>query len=108
MVLWRLNHFNEKWKKKHIVPYTKSKGISIMVWAAVWGGGHTEIYRTSRDEEFAPRGYLFFTVLFGDRLSKIIYLLYGNLSWFDEHVFLLLTGHPTHLIWTLLNMPGPS
>ncbi|OJJ85443.1 uncharacterized protein ASPGLDRAFT_45406, partial [Aspergillus glaucus CBS 516.65] len=44
-------------RKKHIIPYTKSKGISIMIWAAIWGGGHTEIYRMSRDEESARRGY---------------------------------------------------
>ena len=55
--VWRLNHFNEKWKKKHIIPYSKSKGISIMIWAAIWGGSQTEIYRMSRDEEYARRGY---------------------------------------------------
>lgn len=28
-----------------------------MIWAAIWGGGHTEIYQMSRDEESARRGY---------------------------------------------------
>ena len=28
-----------------------------MIWAAIWGGGHTEIYQTSRDEESARRRY---------------------------------------------------
>ncbi|EYE97294.1 uncharacterized protein EURHEDRAFT_410355, partial [Aspergillus ruber CBS 135680] len=28
-----------------------------MIWAAIWGGGHTEIYRMNRDEESARRGY---------------------------------------------------
>ena len=48
--MWRLNHFTEKWKKKNIVPYTKGKGMSIMIWAAIWGDGYTEIYQISRDE----------------------------------------------------------
>ena len=37
-------------KKKHITSYYKGKGMSIMIWAAIWGDGHTEIYQMSRDE----------------------------------------------------------
>lgn len=55
--VWRLNHFSEKWKKKNIVPYTKGKGMSIMIWAAIWGDGSTEIYQMSRDEASTGRGY---------------------------------------------------
>ncbi|OJJ88023.1 uncharacterized protein ASPGLDRAFT_43118 [Aspergillus glaucus CBS 516.65] len=56
--VWRLNYFNEKWGGgKHIIPYTKDKGISIMIWAAIWGGCHTEIYRMIRDKESARREY---------------------------------------------------
>lgn len=55
--VWRLNHFTEKWKKKNIVPYTKGKGMSIMIWEAIWGGDYTEIYQMSRDEASLRRGY---------------------------------------------------
>jgi len=43
---------------------TKGKGISIMIWAAIWGGGHAEIYRMNRDEESICSKRVFFTVLF--------------------------------------------
>ena len=34
----------------------KVNEILIMIWAAIWGGGHTEIYRMNRDKESAQGG----------------------------------------------------
>jgi hypothetical protein len=48
---FRLNYRNEKWKKDFIFPYNKSKGTSIMVWSAIWGGGHAEIDLLKRDSD---------------------------------------------------------
>jgi transposase len=55
--VFRLNQHGEKWKKKHITTYKKGKGISVMIWAAIWGGGHSEITLLSRDWETAKQGY---------------------------------------------------
>jgi transposase len=43
--VFHLNQLGEKWKKEYIKPYTKGKGLSIMIWAAIWGMGHSEITR---------------------------------------------------------------
>ena len=50
----RIGH--EQWKKLYIIPYIKGNGISIMIWAEIWGNGYTEIYRMSQDEESARKG----------------------------------------------------
>lgn len=34
----------------------KFKGVLIMICAAIWGGGHTEIYLTNRDSESTQGG----------------------------------------------------
>ncbi|KAI5294541.1 hypothetical protein KEM52_003764, partial [Ascosphaera acerosa] len=36
---FRLNYFNEKFKKKYVVPHKKSREQSVMVWAAIYGDG---------------------------------------------------------------------
>jgi hypothetical protein len=33
----------EKWKKENISPYKKGKGISVMVWGAIWGSCRSDI-----------------------------------------------------------------
>lgn len=45
-------------QKKNAVRYKKGKGISIIIWTAIWGGGHTDIYRMNRVKESAQEGYL--------------------------------------------------
>ena len=48
---------NGQKKKIYVVRYKKGKGISIIIWAAIWGGGHTDIYRMNRVKESAQGGY---------------------------------------------------
>jgi hypothetical protein len=55
--VFRINHHGEKWKKDYIQPYQKSKGISIMVWAAIWGGGHSDISLLRSDLESNRQGF---------------------------------------------------
>lgn len=47
----------QKKKKNYVVRCKKGKGISIIIWAAIWGGGHTDIYRMNRIKESAQGGY---------------------------------------------------
>lgn len=54
---FRLKQLGEKWKKDYIIPYSKSKGISIMIWAAIWGDNHSEIDRMVRDSKAKKNGY---------------------------------------------------
>ena len=71
-----------------------------MIWAAIWGGGHTEIYRMNRDEESARRGYSSqsYLKLIEDYLPAIwesgMQFMQDNApihtaniinNWFDEH-----------------------
>lgn len=44
-----IDNHNEKWKKEHIVTYTKSNRISIMIRAAIFGGRCSDIYQMNRD-----------------------------------------------------------
>lgn len=55
--VFHLNTLGEKWKKEYIVPYTKSKGLSIMIWAAIWGRGHSRINMLNRDPRCERNGY---------------------------------------------------
>jgi hypothetical protein len=55
--VFRLNRIGEKWKKELIIPYKKGKGISYMIWGAIWGGSHSDINILSRDLEANRGGY---------------------------------------------------
>ncbi|KAF4222390.1 hypothetical protein CNMCM5878_005672 [Aspergillus fumigatiaffinis] len=55
--VWRLDQLGSKWKKENIAPYVKPKKVSIMIWAAIWGGGHSEINQMTRDENSQRNGY---------------------------------------------------
>jgi len=52
-----LNQLGEKWKKEYIYPYIKGKALSIMIWAAIWGSGHSEITFLERDFKSKKHGY---------------------------------------------------
>jgi transposase len=54
---FRPNANGEKWKKKYIMPYTKGKGTSMMIWATFWGQGQSDIVPLSRDYESKKQGY---------------------------------------------------
>jgi hypothetical protein len=55
--VFHLNQLGEKWKKEYIKPYTKGKGLCIMIWAAIWGSAHSEITFLERDFESKKQGY---------------------------------------------------
>jgi hypothetical protein len=55
--VFHINQLGEKWKKEYIVPYKKGKAFSIMIWAAIWGAGHSEITYLERDYESEKQGY---------------------------------------------------
>jgi hypothetical protein len=44
-------------EKEYIRPYTKGKGLCIMIWAAIWGPAHSEITFLERDFESKKQGY---------------------------------------------------
>lgn len=54
---FHLNRLGEKWKKEFIQPYKKGKGIAIMIWASIWGDGHSEITIMDCDPESKRQGY---------------------------------------------------
>jgi uncharacterized protein YukE len=55
--VWRLDQLASKWKKENITPYIKPNKVSIMIWAAIWGGDHLEINQMTRDENSQRNGY---------------------------------------------------
>jgi hypothetical protein len=54
---FRLNYQGEKWKKENISPYKKGKGISVMVWGAIWGSSRSDIIFLERDPTSKHNGY---------------------------------------------------
>ena len=46
-----------KWNKKTIQPVPKGKGVSVIVWAAFWGEGWSDLYKLARDFESKRMGY---------------------------------------------------
>ena len=55
--VFHINQLGKKWKKEYIVPYKKGKAFSIMIWAAIWGAGHSEITYLERDYDSEKQGY---------------------------------------------------
>ena len=54
---WAFRMPHEKWNKDMVQPYKKGKDISIMIWAAIWGGGKSNIVVMQRDEASLQQGY---------------------------------------------------
>ena len=54
---WVFRFPQEKWSKEMIQPFPKGKGVSVMVWAAFWGEGRSDLYRLARDFEAKKMGY---------------------------------------------------
>ena len=54
---WMSRFPREKWNKKMIQPVPKGKGDSVMVWAAFWGEGKSNLYKLARDFESKKIGY---------------------------------------------------
>ena len=47
----------EKWNKKIIQPVPKGKEVSVMVWAAFWGEGRSNLYKLAKDFESEKMSY---------------------------------------------------
>ena len=47
----------EKWKKEMTQPVPAGKGVSVMVWAAFWREGRSDLYKFARDFESKKLGY---------------------------------------------------
>ena len=47
----------QKWNKEMIQATPKGKDIKVMVWAAFWGGGQSDLYGLDRDFESKKFGY---------------------------------------------------
>ena len=54
---WMFRFPEEKWNKKIIQPVPKGKGVGVMVWAAFWGEGRSDLYKLARDFESKKIGY---------------------------------------------------
>ncbi len=44
-------------EKETIQPVRKGKEVSVMVWAAFWGEGRSDLYKVARDFESKKMGY---------------------------------------------------
>ena len=54
---WVFRYPEEKWKKEIIQPVPKGKGVSVMVWAAFWSKGRSDLYKLARDFESKKLDY---------------------------------------------------
>lgn len=54
---WMFRYPDEKWKKEMIQPVPKGKGVSVMVWAAFWEDGRSDLYKSARNFAFKKMGY---------------------------------------------------
>lgn len=55
--VWVFATPEQKWDKEYIQTYNKSKDISVMVWAAIWGTGRSNLYLLDRDFDSKKMGY---------------------------------------------------
>lgn len=55
--LWVFRTPQQKWNKEMIQTYGKGHDISIMVWAAIWVGGKSNLVIMVRDEDSPKGGY---------------------------------------------------
>jgi hypothetical protein len=55
--VFMLNHATEKWKKEHVITYSKTRRISIMIWGAIFGDDRAPLYEMNRDPETKRNGY---------------------------------------------------
>ena len=54
---WVFRFPEEICNKKMIQAAPEGKGVSVMVWAAYWGDGRSDLYRLARDFESKKMGY---------------------------------------------------
>ena len=54
---WVFRILSQKWDKEMIQGVPKGKDISVMIWAAFWGAGRSDIYALERDFEAKKHGY---------------------------------------------------
>ena len=54
---WVFRTPQEKWNKEMIEPYKKGKDITVIVWAAFWGSGRSDLIRMARDSNARRQGY---------------------------------------------------
>jgi hypothetical protein len=47
----------QKWNADMIQPYQKGKDISVMMWAAIYEDGHSEVVNMERDPDSEKSGY---------------------------------------------------
>ena len=47
----------EKWNKGMVQRYKKGYDVSVMVWAAFWGAGRSDLVKMTRDENAKRNGY---------------------------------------------------
>ena len=69
---WCFGTPEDKWKPSHVQTYSTGKGLSIMVWAAFWGSGRSDLVFLDRDFDSKKLGYSarsYITVL-EDQLPK--------------------------------------
>ena len=70
---WAFGYPSQKWDADKIQTYEKGKDISIMVWAAFWGAGISDLYVLERDFESKKMGYSakFYLQILDDNLKGI-------------------------------------
>ena len=54
---WVFRLPNEKFTKNMVQGFPKGKGVTVMVWAAFWGEGRSDLYKLARDFEAKKHGY---------------------------------------------------
>ena len=54
---WVFRMPNERWNQNMIQPYKKGHDVSVMVWAAFWGKGRSDLVKLSKDFAAKKMGY---------------------------------------------------
>lgn len=74
-----INHHNEKFDKDDVTTYKKGRGMSIMIWGAIFCGGSSRIVQMQRDELAKRNGYTARSYL--DVLEAELPCIYQNSDW---------------------------
>jgi len=56
-IQWVFGYAGEQWDPDKIKALPRGKGLRVMVWAAIWGAGISDLYPLERDFESKKHGY---------------------------------------------------
>ncbi len=107
--VWVFRTPADKWNKEMVNAVPKGKGVSVMVWAAFWGAGRSDLNKMERDSGSKKNGYSAnsYIKILDDNLLSIwepglifmhdnapIHSAYKIQDWFDEHGITIMKWPP--------------